>query len=94
MNKDEILRKSREQKEDEGVIHADNSGRRYGFIGLTIMFAAHVLLVRSWWKLCCNPMSLWCSFTGAECFGKYKATSRKVTYLAGSHCASPLLCFS
>lgn len=26
MNKDEILRKSREQKEDEGVIHADNSG--------------------------------------------------------------------
>ena len=28
MNKDEILRKSREQKEDEGVIHAENAGRK------------------------------------------------------------------
>ena len=83
MNKDEILRKSREQKEDEGVIHADNSGRRYGFIGLTIMFAGHVLLVLLLGGSFAVPMSLWCSFTGAECFGKYKATSRKSDLFGG-----------
>ena len=44
MNKDEILRKSREQKEDEGVIHAENAGRRYGFIGLSITLAAYMIL--------------------------------------------------
>ena len=29
MSRDEILRKSREQMEDEGVIYAENTGRRY-----------------------------------------------------------------
>ena len=48
MNKDEILRKSREQKEDEGVIHAENAGRRYGFIGLSITLAAYMILFAFW----------------------------------------------
>lgn len=89
MNKDEILRKSREQKEDEGMIHADNSGRRYGFIGLTIMFAAHVILVLFFGGNFAVPMSLWCAFTGVECFGKYKANSRKSDLFCGF-----VLCFA
>lgn len=89
MNKDEILRKSREQKEDEGMIHADNSGRRYGFISLTIMFTAYVILVLFFGGNLAVPMSLWCAFTGAECLGKYKINSRKSELLGGL-----ILCFA
>ena len=89
MNKDEIWRKSREQKEDEGITHADNSGRRYGFIGLTIMFAAHVILVVFFGGTFAVPMSLWCAFTGAECFGKYKTNFKKSELLGGL-----VLCFA
>lgn len=89
MNKDEILRKSREQKEDEGVMYVDNSGRIYGFIGLTIMFAAHVILVLFFDGNFAIPMSLWCAFTGAECLGKYKANSRKSELFGGF-----ILCFT
>ena len=77
MNKDEILRKSREQKEDEGVIHAENAGRRYGFIGLSITLAAYMILFVFWGGNLCIPMSFWCAFTGAECFGRYKTKSKK-----------------
>lgn len=83
MNKDEILRKSREQKEDEGIIHADNAGRRYGFIGLTVMFAAHVVVVLLFGGSFAVPMSLWCAFMGAECFGKYKANAQKSELFGG-----------
>lgn len=83
MNKEEILRKSREQKEDEGIIHADNSGRRYGFIGLSIMLAAYMVLVAFFGGTFTVPMSFWCAFTGAECFGRYKANSKKSELLGG-----------
>lgn len=89
MNKDEILRKSREQKEDEGIIHVENLGRRYGFIGLTIMFTAHVILVLLFGGTFAVPMSLWCAFTGAECLGKYKVTSKKNELFVGV-----VLCFA
>ncbi len=89
MNRDEILRKSREQKEDEGMIHVDNCGRRYGFIGLTIMFAAHVLVVLFFGGSFAVPMSLWCAFTGAECLGKYRANAKKSDLIAGL-----VLCFA
>ena len=77
MNKEEILIKSREQKEDEGVIFSDNIGRRYGFSGLTIMLSAYMILVIFFGGNFIIPMSFWCSFTGAECYGKYKTTAQK-----------------
>ena len=77
MNKEEILMKCREQKEDEGIIFSDNTGRRYGHIGLSIMFAAYMMLVIFMGGNFVIPMSFWCAFTGAECYGKYKTNCRK-----------------
>ena len=89
MNKDEIFRKSRELKEDEGTIHADNAGRRYGFLGLTLMFTAYMILVLFLSGTFSVPMSLWCAFTGAECLGKYQANSKKSELFGGL-----VLCFA
>lgn len=77
MNKEEILKRSREQQEDEGVIFSDNTGRRYGFIGLNIMLSAYIILVVFFGGNFVIPMSFWCAFTGAECYGKYKVAARK-----------------
>lgn len=38
MDKEEILKRSREQKEDEGTVYADNNGRRYGVMGFCSVF--------------------------------------------------------
>ncbi len=81
MNKDAILQKSREQKEDEGIIFSDNIGRRYGFIGLNIMLSAYIFLVVFFGGNFVIPMSFWCAFTGAECYGKYKATAQKTEFV-------------
>ncbi len=83
MNKEEILKRSREQKEDEGVIYSDNTGRRYGFIGLNLMLSAYMILVLFLGGNFVIPMSFWCAFTGAECLGKYKATASKGEMLGG-----------
>ena len=83
MSKDEILKKSREQKEDEGVMHTENAGRRYGFIGLSITLAAYMLLVVFEGGNFVIPISFWCAFTGAECFGRYKTNSKKSELLGG-----------
>ena len=37
MNKEEILEKSRREKEDEGVVYALNKGHRYGAGGMNLM---------------------------------------------------------
>ena len=39
MDRDEILRRSREEGEDEGDIFAENRGRRFGVVGFSLMFA-------------------------------------------------------
>ena len=90
MDKDEILRKSREENEDEGLTHVGNVGRGYGFIGLTVMFTAYAITVLFFdAAILPVPMSLWCAYTGAECLGKYKASSKKSELFAGV-----ILCFA
>ena len=39
MDREEILKKSRESKEDEGATYAENKGRRYGVAAFCSLFA-------------------------------------------------------
>ena len=38
MKKDEILAKSRKEGKDEGTIYAQNKGRGFGVVGLSLIF--------------------------------------------------------
>lgn len=78
MNKDEILRRSREQKEDEGAVYEKNIGRYYGFIGCSAVFAIIVLVTFFTNQSINAPMSLYCAFIGAESYGKYHSNKKKV----------------
>ena len=43
MDKEEILQRSRAEKEDEGEIHAKKTGQSWGFIAMTVMYLAVTL---------------------------------------------------
>ena len=38
MEKEEILKKSREEKADEGELHAQTTGAKWGYFGMTVMY--------------------------------------------------------
>ena len=80
MNKDEILKKSRQQKNDEGMEHAENSGRKFGFAAFTFVFI--FILIFSFFMGIQNYaiFALYWTFIAAESIPKYRFTNNK-TYL-------------
>lgn len=84
MDRDEILTRSRQQKEDEGLMFIENQGKAYGVIGLTIMFFALAMVYVSVGGYNMNvPLSMMCAYQGAENFGKYSAGKGKTNLVWG-----------
>ncbi len=82
MNKEEILAKSREEKNDEGVAYAANRGRRYGVSAMCLMMI--VLIVFNWFQGQNNYAIfaiLW-SYLGLEAYGTYQVTREKARLAA------------
>jgi hypothetical protein len=97
MNKEEILKKSRDQKEDEGTIYADNNGRRYGVIAFSSIF-----IIITFFNLFTKqnnfiPYCMFFAYMSAEAYGKYRATKVKVfmttTILASFASVAFLICY-
>jgi hypothetical protein len=78
MDKDEILKKSREQKEDEGLIFAENKGRYFGAIGFVSVFIT--LLFFNFFTGQDNYalFAMFWAYGAAEAYGKYRVTKKKV----------------
>ena len=77
MEKEEILKMSRSQKEDEGTVYADNKGRRYGVVGFCSIF-----IIIMFFNLFTNqpnfvPFSMFWAYMSAEAYGKYRITKAK-----------------
>ncbi|MPM95106.1 hypothetical protein SDC9_142257 [bioreactor metagenome] len=77
MDKEEILKKSREQKEDEGTVYADNKGRRYGVIGFCSVFIIIMFFNIFTRQNNFVPYSMFFAYMSAEAYGKYRATKAK-----------------
>lgn len=77
MDKDEILKKSREQKEDEGTVYVDNKGRRYGVIGFSSVFIVIMFFNLFTKQNNFVPYSMFFAYTSAEAYGKYRITKAK-----------------
>ena len=97
MNKEEILKKSRDQKEDEGTIYADNNGRRYGVIAFSSIF-----IIITFFNLFTKqnnfiPYCMFCAYMSAKAYGKYRATKAKAfmttTILASFASVAFLICY-
>ena len=89
MNKEEILEKSRKSNYDEGMEHAENQGRKIGYIVFMLLFACLVIFSLVFWQIgtLYAVASLFWVFMGVEAYAKYRFSKKKVylvTAVAGS----------
>lgn len=77
MKKEEILEKSRESKEDEGTVYAENKGRRYGVAGFCVVFI--IIMIFNIFTNQNNfaPYSMFFAYIAAEAYGRYRITKQK-----------------
>ena len=87
MDRDEILRRSRAEKEDEGNTFLENKGRRWGIIGLCVMYILLVVFDLATGQPAHSLNALFWSYIALEAWGKYRTSRRRVflttTILAG-----------
>lgn len=77
MNKAEILKMSRNQKEDEGTVYTDNKGRRYGVAGFCSVFIIIVVFNIFTKQNNFIPYSMFFAYLAAEAYGKHCVTKQK-----------------
>ncbi len=77
MNKEEILEKSRKEKSDEGLIAAENQGRKIGIGVFCGVFVFIILFNFFYGQPNYAPMGMFWAFLAAEAYPKYKFTQRK-----------------
>lgn len=80
MKKEDILEKSRQSHQDEGVEYAENQGRKIGFIVFALLFAFLVIFNLFFGETSTFHAisSLFWAFTAAESYGKYRFLKGKV----------------
>lgn len=87
MNREEILEKSRKEKSDEGLISAENQGRKIGILAFCGVFVFVILFNFFNGQPNYAPMAMFWAFFAAEAYPKYKFTQRKaylVTVVMGA----------
>ncbi|MDO4286430.1 MAG: DUF6442 family protein [Eubacteriales bacterium] len=85
MKKEDILAKSRAEKQDEGVEYVAGKGRYYGVKAMSVMFLA--LMLFNWIQGQKNEIifALWWTYVGFEALGKYQVGHEKA-YLITAVC--------
>ncbi|MCI2057650.1 MAG: DUF6442 family protein [Oscillibacter sp.] len=82
MDKDEILKKSREAREDEGTVYAENRGRRYGVMGFCTVFIVILIFNLVTRQNNFVPYSMFFAYLAAEALGRYQITRQKALLTA------------
>ena len=79
MNRDEVLERSRKEKKDEGMVAAENTGRKMGFFAFMIVYL--FLICINWYnkeiKTFIALQILFSVFATFEGYGKYRFTKNK-----------------
>lgn len=87
MDREEILQKSRQENADEGFQHAEDTGRKIGFLAFAVVFILIVLFNLFYGKDNYAPFAMFWAFTAAEAYPKYKFTQNKA-YLITAVCGA------
>ena len=78
MDRDEILRRSRAEKEDEGNTFLENKGRRWGIIGFCVMYILLVVFDLIMGQSSYSIHALFWCYISLEAWGKYRISRRQV----------------
>lgn len=93
MDREEILRRSRAEKEDEGSTFAENRGRRFGVAGFCILYILLVVFNLATSQSSYSIHALFWCYISLEAWGKYR-TSRRRAFLSTTVLAAvSSLCF-
>ncbi len=87
MKKEEILAKSRKEKNDEGFIAARNHGQKIGIGAFCLVFAFIVIFDFFNGQSSYAPLAMFWAFLAAEAYPQYKFTQNKaylITVIAGT----------
>ena len=92
MDRDEILRRSREGGEDEGDIFAENRGRRFGVVGFSLMFAVLQVFDLITGQASHNIRALFWCYVSLESWGRYRISSGRILLATAVLSAMVSLC--
>ena len=77
MNKEEILRKSRNENNDEGIEFTENKGRKLGFIAFICVYVFILVFNAEMGRSSYELYALCLIFLSSEAVPKYKFTRKK-----------------
>ena len=93
MDRDEVLKRSRAEKEDEGSIFLENRGRRFGVIGFCILYILLVVFDLFTGQSSYSIHALFWCYISLEAWGKYRASRRRAFLGTTVLAAVSSLCF-
>lgn len=93
MDREEILKRSRAEKEDEGSTFAENRGRRFGVAGFCILYILLVVFNFITGQSSYSIHALFWCYISLESWGKYRASRRRAFLSTTVLAAVSSLCF-
>ena len=94
MDRDEILRRSRAEKEDEGNTFLENKGRRWGVIGFCAMTIVLLVFNLATGQNSYSVLAMFWSYASLEAWAKYRASRRHTFLITAALTAVSALCAS
>ena len=93
MDRDEILRRSRAEKEDEGNTFLENKGRRWGMVGFCVMAIVLLVFNLATGQNSYSVLAMFWSYIALEAWAKYRVSRRHTFLTVAVLAAFSSLCF-
>ncbi len=93
MDREEILRRSRAEKEDEGNTFLENKGRRWGMVGFCAMTIVLLVFNLAAGQNSCSVLAMFWSYIALEAWAKYRVSRRHTFLTVAVLTAFSSLCF-
>ena len=93
MDRDEILRRSRAEKEDEGNTFLENKGRRWGMVGFCAMTIVLLVFNLATGQNSYRVLAMFWSYIALEAWAKYRVSRRHTFLTVAVLAAFSSLCF-
>lgn len=83
MNRQEILERAQREEQDEGMTHAENQGRKFALLIMTVVYAVVLIinLIYDKTDYNCIPLALYFATLMGEGYARFRFTRKKSTLI-------------
>ena len=93
MDREEILKRSRAEKEDEGEKFLADRGRRWGVVGFCLMTIVLLAFDAATGQNSYSVLAMFWSYISLEAWGKYRTCGRRIFLTTAGLAVVSALCF-